>query len=148
MDSQLLAKALADITKRDVAINAMLVVRNGYLVMEANVWPYQPQARHMILSITKSVTSALVGMAIEREFIDSVEQPVLSFFPDRQGEHRDARKEAMTLEHLLTMTSGFGCEQDEYVVGEMVASDDWVQYVLDLPMVADPGDPGRGMGAQ
>jgi CubicO group peptidase (beta-lactamase class C family) len=140
MDSQRLAHMLADITKREVAINTVLVVRNGYLVMEANVWPFQPRARHMILSITKSVASALVGMAIERGFIDNVEKPVLSFFPDRQVEDRDARKEAMTLEHLLTMTSGLDCEQDEYVVGEMVASDDWVQYVLDLPMVADPGE--------
>jgi hypothetical protein len=94
----------------------------------------------MILSITKSITSAVVGMAIEDGFIDSVDQPALSFFPDRQIAHRDARKEAMTIEHLLTMTSGLDCEQDEYVVGEMVASDDWVQYVLDLPMVADPGE--------
>jgi len=140
MDSQRLAQVLADITEREVAINSLLVVRNGYLVMEANVWPFQPQARHMILSVTKSVTSALVGMAIERGFIDGVEQPVLSFFPDRQIDHRDARKEAMTLEHLLTMTSGLDCEQDEYVVGEMQRSGDWVQYVLDLPMVAEPGE--------
>ena len=109
MDSQRLAQMLADITEREVAINTVLIVRNGYLVMDANVWPYQPQARHMILSITKSVISALVGMAIERGFIDNVEQPVLSFFPDRQIDHRDARKEAMTLEHLLTMTSGLDC---------------------------------------
>ena len=140
MDSQRLAQVLTDITAREVAINAVLIVRNGFLVMEANVWPFQPQSRHMILSITKSITSALVGMAIERGVIDNVEEPVLSFFPDRQIDHRDARKEAMTLEHLLTMTSGLDCEQDEYVVGEMVASDDWVQYVLDLPMVADPGE--------
>ncbi len=140
IDSQQLAQMLAGIIKREVAINTVLIVRNGYLVMEANVWPFQPRARHMILSITKSITSALVGMAIEDGFIDSVDQPVLSFFPDRQIAHRDARKEAMTLEHLLTMTSGLDCEQDEYVVGEMVASDDWVQYVLDLPMVADPGE--------
>ncbi len=140
MDSQQLAQVLADITKREFAINTVLVARNGYLVMEANVWPFQPEARHMILSITKSVTSALVGMAIERGFIDNVEKPVLSFFPDRQIDHRDARKESMTLEHLLTMTSGLDCEQDEYVVGEMMASNDWVQYVLDLPMVAEPGE--------
>jgi len=140
MDSQRLAQVLADITEREVAINTILVVRNGHLVMEANVWPFRAQARHMILSITKSITSALVGMAIEDGFIDSVDQPVLSFFPDRQIDHRDARKEAMTIEHLLTMTSGLDCEQDEDVVGEMVASDDWVQYVLDLPMVADPGE--------
>jgi len=66
MDSRRLAQMLADITERDLAINAVLVVRNGYMVMEANVWPFQPQARHMILSVTKSVTSALVGMAIYR----------------------------------------------------------------------------------
>jgi CubicO group peptidase (beta-lactamase class C family) len=131
---------LAGITEREVAISAVLIVRNGYLVMEANVWPFQPRARHMILSITKSITSALVGMAIEDGFVDNVDQPVLSFFSDRQIAHRDARKEAVTIEHLLTMTSGFDCEQDECVVGEMVASDDWVQYVLDLPMVADPGE--------
>lgn len=140
IDSQQLAHMLAEITKREVAINTVLIVRNGHLVMEANVWPFQPRARHMILSITKSITSTLVGIAIENGFIGNIDQPVLSFFPDRPIAHRDARKEAMTIEHLLTMTSGLDCEQDESVVGEMVASDDWVQYVLDLPMVADPGE--------
>jgi CubicO group peptidase (beta-lactamase class C family) len=140
MDSRRLAQMLAEITEREVAINTMLIVRNGYLVMEANVSPFQLGARHMILSITKSIISALVGMAIDRGFIEDVKQPVLSFFPDRQVENRDERKELMTIEHLLTMTSGLGCEQDEMVVGEMMASDDWVQYVLDLPMVAEPGE--------
>jgi CubicO group peptidase (beta-lactamase class C family) len=76
-------------------------------------------------------------------YIDGVDQPVLSFFPERAAAKLDARKETMTLEHLLTMTTGLGC-RDSYLyrwsgLTEMRRSQDWVQFVLDLPMVEEPG---------
>lgn len=69
--------------------------------------------------------------------------PVLDFFPDRQFKNTDARKKAMTLEHLLTMTSGMEC-QDNWRYGwvglsAMLNSPDWVQNVLDRPMSEAPG---------
>ena len=143
MDSERLADMLAAIGVHNYNIDAVLVVRNGYLVAEAYLNPHGPDGKHKVYSCTKSVISALVGIAIDRGYIEGVDQPVLSFFPDRTAANLDARKEAMTLEHLLTMSTGLDC-RDSYLyrwqgLREMEGSEDWVQHVLDLPMVAEPG---------
>jgi hypothetical protein len=85
--------------------------------------------------------STLIGIAIDQGTIESVGQPVLDFFPERTVANLDANKEAMTLEDLLTMRSGFECinQPTEVTLSEMWASPDWSQFVLDLPMAAEPG---------
>ena len=143
MDSERLADMLASIEAHEHNIDAVLVVRNGYLVAEAYLNPHGPDDKHKVYSCTKSVISTLVGIAIDQGYIEGVDQPVLSFFPDRTAANLDARKEAMTLEHLLTMSTGLDC-RDSYLyrwqgLREMEGSEDWVQHVLDLPMVAGPG---------
>jgi CubicO group peptidase (beta-lactamase class C family) len=145
MDSARLAAMLETIADQGYAIDGLVVVRNGFLVLEAAVHPnrFTPDYQHNVYSCTKSVIGALIGIAIEEGYIEGVDVPVLDFFPDRQVANLDARKEVLTLEHLLTMTSGLDC-RDSYLhrwVGleAMRGSEDWSQYVLDLPMVADPG---------
>jgi CubicO group peptidase (beta-lactamase class C family) len=99
-----------------------------------------------LYSCTKSVTSALVGIALDQGHIQSVEQPVLSFFPERTVANLDARKEAMKLEHLLTMTDGLDWVRKDVrftssgdTTPEMTRSRDWVQFTLDRPMAEEPG---------
>lgn len=84
-----------------------------------------------------------MGIAISEGYIDSVDQPVIDFFPERTAANLDANKKAMTLEHLLTMTSGLEC-QDSYMylwsgLNQMMESDDWIQFMIDIPMVEEPG---------
>ena len=143
MDSLLLADMLAEIEVHSHAIDSVSVVRHGYLVLDAYVHPFGPNQQHEIYSCTKSVVSALVGIAIEDGYIEGVEQPLLDFFPGRTVAHLEARKEAIALEHVLSMSSGMLC-RDSYLyrwkgIQEMRASEDWVQYVLDLPMTEEPG---------
>jgi len=143
MDSGMLADMLAAIQEGDYGIHGLVVVRNGYVVLDAAVHPYEPGSRHIIYSCTKSVVSALVGIAVEEGYIEGVDQPVLSFFPGRTAANLDPDKEAMTLEHLLTMTAGLEC-RDSYLYGwrgldEMREGEDWVQFMLDLPMAEPPG---------
>jgi CubicO group peptidase (beta-lactamase class C family) len=144
MSSERLADMLEAIQREGHNIHNVSILRHGRLVLDTPVFPHSRNAQHSIHSCTKSVTSALVGIAIEQGYIDSVETRVLDFFPTRNVANLDSRKEAMTLEHLLTMTSGFDC-QDTWVYGwrgltEMRERGDWIQYVLDLPMVAPPGE--------
>jgi CubicO group peptidase (beta-lactamase class C family) len=143
MDSEMLADALDTIQKRNYHIDSVSVARNGYMVVDAYVHPFGPESRHIIHSCTKSIISALVGIAIEEGNIEGVQQPVLDFFPERTAAHLDANKEAMTLEHLLTMSTGLECK-DSYLyrwrgLRQMRQSQDWVQFVLDLPMAEEPG---------
>jgi CubicO group peptidase (beta-lactamase class C family) len=149
MDSLLLADMLAEIEARGYALDSVSVVRHGVLVLDAYVHPFGPNQQHEIYSCTKSVVSALVGIALGEGHIEGVEQPLLDFFPDRTVAHRDtptsvgARKDAITLEHVLTMSSGLLC-RDSYLyrwqgIQEMRQTGDWVQYMLDLPLAERPG---------
>ena len=114
LDSETLAQILSKIEGEDYKIDSVLVVRNGYLVLDAYVHPFRPGDTHNIYSVTKSVLSALIGIALEQDYIESLDQHVLDFFPDREVKNLDDDKADMTLEHLLTMTSGLEC-RDSYL---------------------------------
>ena len=143
MDSMALADMMGAIRDEEYDIDSVTVVRNGYMVADVAVHPFSPNSTHIIHSCTKSIVSALIGIAIEQGHIEHVKQPVESFFPGRAIAYLDGDKRAMTLEHLLTMSSGLKC-RDSYLyrwrgLQRMRASDDWVQYLLDLPMAEAPG---------
>lgn len=138
LDSEQLAEMIDYLQKRNsLNIHSLLIIRNGYIVTDAYFYPFAQDSLHDLASATKSFTSSLIGIAIDQGYIESVEQPILDFFPERTVANLDADKEAMTLEDLLTMRSGFAC----YNGGEtqIMASPDWVQNTLDLPMAAEPG---------
>lgn len=143
VDSETLAEMVKTIRTREYAIDSVLVVRHGYLLLDAYVAPFDDSSKHIIYSCTKSVVSALTGIAIDQGYIENVDQPMVELFSGRSLANLDDRKKEMTLEDVLTMSTGLACE-DSYLyrwrgLNEMRQSKDWVQYVLDLPMVADPG---------
>jgi len=120
-------------------IDSLLIIRNGYIVYEA--YPsgfYDQSTRHHIFSCTKVFISALIGVAIEDGYITGVDDYVLDFFPNKTFANLDSRKEAITIKHLLTMTSGLSWN-DNINYYQMDGSPDWVQYVLDRPMEHQPG---------
>jgi CubicO group peptidase (beta-lactamase class C family) len=101
-----------------------------------------------IESVTKSVTSALLGMALaEGTLPNGLDTPILSLFPEYGSvENPSAAKDAIRLEDVLTMTSGLAW--DEWTLpyqhplnswNQMLAQPDWSRFVLDRPMVSDPG---------
>ena len=142
MDSELLADAINYLQKQDgFNIHSLLIIRNGYVVTDAYFYPFSRGSLHDTASVNKSFVATLVGIAIDKGFIDSVQQPVLDFFPERDVANVDAHKEALTVEDLLVMSSGFECIglPDEITALEMVGSPDWVQFTLDLPMAEAPG---------
>ena len=143
MRSHVLAEMMGHIRTKSLHIHSLAIVRNGHLVLDAYLYPFTKEYQHNIYSCTKSVMSALIGIAIDKGYIQSVNQPITDFFPDMTIANMDERKQAMTLENLLTMTSGFKCE-DSYLYRwegliRLRFSDDWAQFVLDLPMAAPPG---------
>jgi len=110
-------------------------------VLDAYFYPFQKDQVHDVASVTKSTTTTLVGIAIGERKVSSVRQPVLSFFPNPGIGNRDDRKNRLTVEKLLIMTSGLDCHFDkgEITLRQMQQSKNWVQFMLDLPMVAEPG---------
>jgi CubicO group peptidase (beta-lactamase class C family) len=143
VDSEKLAEMLERIKSQNINIRSVVVIRNGYVLLDACFHPYQEGTWHIIHSCTKSITSSLIGIAIDKGYIESVKTPVLEFFPERTATNLDENKKALTLENLLTMSSGFQA-RDSYLynwqgLAKMRASRDWVQYMLDLPMAIAPG---------
>lgn len=139
MDSEQLARMFEYIKEKDINLHSLLIVRNGYLVTEAYWQPYDQTTYHQMASVTKSVTGILVGIAIDKGYIKSADQPLLDFFPERTVANLDAKKQAITLEHLLSLTPGLSCMDRLGSDQAVQQSKDWVQYMLDLPMSDAPG---------
>lgn len=141
LDSNKLADVLDYIRERGVNIHSLLIVRNGFVVLDAYFYPYDGTSVHDVASATKVVTPALVGAAIQQGKLKDVRQPALPLLPDHAVSDRDPRKERISVEHLLTMTSGLDCEfkDREKTLREMQESPDWVRFMLSLPMVDEPG---------
>jgi len=100
---------------------------------------------HTLQSVTKTVTSAVFGVAMTRGDLKSIDVPVLSFFDTTKVANIDDRKRRMTLRHLLTMTGGTDWNEnlsyaDPRNTGtQMEASADWVKYTINRPMRNEPG---------
>jgi CubicO group peptidase (beta-lactamase class C family) len=119
-------------------IRSLLVSWRGALVVERYYNGARASTLANIKSASKSVISALVGIAIERGPIAGVRQPIAAYFPSLNGPKVDARKRAITIEDLLTMRSGLQSTSNRYY-GAWVQSRNWVQYALDRPLLAEPG---------
>jgi CubicO group peptidase (beta-lactamase class C family) len=147
MDSALLHEMIDYIDEESINIDSIIVIRNGYIVLEE--YPnflYNENRSHYWYSCTKSFTSSLIGIALDKGYIDNISQTVLSFFPERNITNWDERKERITLEHLLTMRSGIFWDEtsapftspDNGIFHLM--NRDGTQYVLELNMTSEPGE--------
>jgi len=119
-------------------LHSLLVSRGGELVFERYYNSARRDRPANIKSASKSVISALVGIAIDRRLIPSVDTPIVTYFSEL-AQDPDPRKRAITVEHLLTMRSGLeGTSNRNY--GAWVTSRNWVRHALARPMFAAPGE--------
>ena len=124
-------------------ITSVLIARRGQLVHEAYFEGFDRQSHMNTRSATKSVTGMLVGIAIDNGFLASVNAPVLPFFPEKQPvQYADPRKETITVEDFLTMSSILECDDSNpFSRGNeerMYPIEDWIQFTLDLPIKGFP----------
>lgn len=124
-------------------MDSVLVTRRGRIVLEATYAPFRARLKHHIYSATKSVTSTLVGIALGDGLLDSIDRRVVDFFPGRTIANLDDAKKAITVQHLLDMTSGLAWQEGLSGANDsniaMARSPDWRQFVLDQPMATAPG---------
>ena len=137
--SAILADALLELHDGHVPIHSLLVVRRGVVVLDATFYPFTSGSRHDIASITKSVTSVLVGAAVNTGQL-SLSKRLREGIP-APAAPSDARRDAITVEHLLAMQSGFDCGfgPNERELVAMKESAHWIAYALQLPMRSEPG---------
>lgn len=143
-------------------VHAMLLYKDGKLVLEEYFTGHDYQwdapnhhgplvgwdrtKLHCLHSVTKSFTATCIGLAIEEGFIDSVRQSIFDYLPEHQHLKTDG-KDKITIEHLLTMTSGLEWDEwstpysstDNDNVGIWFQDKDPITYILEKPLVAEPG---------
>lgn len=130
---------LGDIIQTDYPhVHSLVVIRHGYLVFERYYAGYEYNKKHEIRSITKSIISALIGIALKQGYLNSLDQKVADLLPEYFGEQTDTRKHDITLRHLLTMTSGFECDDDSnfWLIRTHA---DWAAATLEFPLIDEPG---------
>ena len=124
-------------------VHSVMLVKNGKLVLEEYYYGTHRNYLHPIQSNTKSVISILMGIAVDDGIIKNVDQPILDFFPEISPAKLNADKRAITIEHILMMAPGLECRDsvryDWRGIHEMRQSEDWIQFMLDLPMAEAPG---------
>jgi CubicO group peptidase (beta-lactamase class C family) len=142
---------------KDANVHAVVVARGGKLIMERyysgaderlgdpiGTIAYAPDVKHDLRSISKSVTSLLVGIALGQGKFPDLDSPVMDLFPE-YASLRTADNERITFRHLLTMTSGLKWDEslpyDNPANSELKMDDaaDPIRYVLEQPVIAPPG---------
>ncbi len=144
MRSGKLHELAALLRSRHRGVRGLVVVRKGCVVFEWYGAGCGPEDTHNVASVTKSVISALVGIAIEAGFIRSVDQKVLEFFPDYVPGAGDLQKRTLTLRHLLTMTAPVAWKTGAWgyePLNRLRRQRDWVRFSLDL--LGGSGERGR-----
>ncbi|HWW19111.1 MAG TPA: serine hydrolase [Candidatus Saccharimonadales bacterium] len=122
-------------------------VNGPYNYFSAEFHPYyQHSDLHTMQSVSKTVTSITIGIAMGRKkFPADLDTPILKYFDDYKVANIDERKRRITLRHLLTMTAGLEWNEDlpyndpKNSCDVMESKHDWVQYVINQPMAAEPG---------
>ena len=127
-------------------LHSVLVYRNGRLAAEEYFYEYDRDRPHQMRSATKSVVSALVGIAIDRGLLPSDTALVTARLSYDGYANPDPRKDRLTLRDLLTMRSGLACDDrngdSPGNESRMYPTADWPKFVLDLPMLDTPGTKG------
>jgi CubicO group peptidase (beta-lactamase class C family) len=150
LDTSLLTKMMNKIVAgKYPGVHSVLIVKDGKLVFEEYFYEYTVDSLHELRSASKSFVSALTGQALQKGYIKSKNEAVLSYFPSYNPLNDSPLKHKITVEQLLTNQSGLDYDiSNPKSVGDetkMNYSDDWVKYTLDLPMIDTPG--GKGMYA-
>ena len=162
IDPALIEQAVEDIAgRRYKEVHSMLIFKDGKLVFEEyfkghnfkhdepnhhGEWvAWERDSLHRVMSVTKSITSACIGIALDQGFVQSAHQSIFDYLPEHQHFKTDG-KEKITIEHLLTMTSGL--QGNEWLVpysnpkNDVIMvyfSQDPITHILSKPLKYEPG---------
>ena len=117
---------------------SLLIVKNGYLIAEDYFNEGSVDQKDRLQSVTKSFTSALVGIALEQDYLSSVDQNMLDFFPEVADQITDPRKEQITIRELLQMRTGYPWEETDPALWDGLLSGHYPPLIEEFPLITDP----------
>jgi CubicO group peptidase (beta-lactamase class C family) len=125
---------------------SVLVIRNGYLAAEQYFNGKNKYSVFNIMSASKSYIGALIGIALKENYLTSLDQKMLDFFPEYITQDLDPRKYDITIRHLLKFRAGYPYESSTYPGSDDLVrnvwrqNDDWMKFAIECPLAADPGE--------
>ena len=131
--------AAYDAAARISPFYSLLIARNGQLIGEQYYGRCTTQNAVNVRSVTKSVVSALVGIAMREGYIKSVDEPIHTWLPEYDDPQAKSPHRTLTLRHLLTMSAGLGWIENTGGLKRLYHSPDWAQFALALPVIGLPG---------
>jgi CubicO group peptidase (beta-lactamase class C family) len=120
-------------------IYSLLVIKDGYLIAEDYFNEGSIDQKDRLQSVTKSYTSALVGIALEQGYLSSVDRKMMEFFPELADQITDPRKEQITIQQMLQMRAGYPWEESTAELFEMLYHGFRPSLLVEVPLVSDPG---------
>jgi CubicO group peptidase (beta-lactamase class C family) len=123
-------------------IDALLIIRNGYIVAEQYYNGFDTNTPHNVMSVSKSFLSAIAGVAVQEGYIDSLGEKMLNYFPEYIYPAIDQRKYDITIKHLLTMQMGIDSEsENNYAIfQEIQNSPNWIKATIEYQLAFSPGE--------
>ncbi|NEW07566.1 serine hydrolase [Paenibacillus sp. SYP-B3998] len=137
MDEVILNQMDSAVESKHTRTYSVLIVRNGHIVFEKY---YHNKTRNTptgVFSVTKSVLSALTGIAIEKGYVKNVDQKISDFLPQVFSDVTDSRKKEITIKQALSMTGGL--ESVDNTIGVWFQSPDWNMNTINKPLRNEPG---------
>jgi CubicO group peptidase (beta-lactamase class C family) len=138
LDPESIARLYLDAEEVET-IQSLLVVKDGFLIAEKYFHGASVDDTFLIQSVTKSYTSALVGLALREGCISSVDQEAIEFFPELLDRIVDPRKKDITIREMLQMRAGFPWEESSEALFNLLYSGFRPSAFVDVPLVRDPG---------
>jgi CubicO group peptidase (beta-lactamase class C family) len=138
LDPMLVAELYLDAAEMET-LYGLLVVKNDRLIAEGYFNEGSVEQKARLQSVTKSYTSALVGIALDQGCLSSVDQKMMDFFPEVAGQITDPRKEQITIRHLLQMRAGYPWEETDPALWDGLLSGHYLPLIEEFPLIADPG---------
>ena len=138
LDTEMLINADKTIENKYPNVYSLLVVRHGYLVYEKYYNGMNENSVNPVYSVTKSMMSALTGIALREKLIINTDQKVSELLPKYFTQIDNVKKNEITIKNVLTMTGGLESIDLDY--GSYYASKDWLRYTIDKPLTDNPGE--------
>ena len=114
-------------------VHSIMILRNGHVISECNFKPYLPQYPHMLYSISKTITSLAIGIAINEGFFN-INDKLVDIFPEYLPKTPNKYLNKLNIHHLLTMSSGINCNE----LSSLITSN-WVKTFMQSNFISKPG---------